>query len=489
MLKQELFIKQQQKLSPMQYQVIKMLEYPAVDMEELITREMEENPALEEGKDESETDFSEDEQSEDEDFSENEEEKDTLPDDLDIMEQEFSDNSFDYISQKYSAADENSVSAENFYSSEQTFSEFMLTQLALVEQPKEILQYAQYLIGNINNDGYLTRDIENMIDDLAFQAGIEVSEEEMQTALDIVQSLDPAGTGARSLQECLLLQLKRKPQIPSVRIAQLIIKEYFEQFSKQHYTPIMRRLMITDEEFRAAKEEILALNPKPGNAFSTRSETALARIIPDFIVEQENGNLYISLNNSNIPQLRVSSIYQKMLNDFSQKNDKKTRQAADFTKQKVDSARWFIEAIKQRNLTLLKTMIAIAKKQRAFFLTGDESLLKPMKLKDIADIVNYDASTISRVSNSKYVQTQYGIFSLKFFFSEAMPTESGEIVSNKKIQQTIKHIIDNEDKNAPITDDILTAMLQGKGYVIARRTVAKYREQMNIPSTHKRIKN
>jgi RNA polymerase sigma-54 factor len=468
-----------------------MLEYPTVDMEEMITREMEENPALEEGNDDDQTSDSPDNESLENDgnFADDEKNNDDFSDDLDIMEQDFSGSEYDYISQKYSANDIRSEPTEMPFSYEQTFGEYLLTQLALLKEDEKIVRCAKFIIGNINDDGYLMREVENLVDDFLFKMNEEVSDTDMQKALEIVQSLDPAGVGAQNLQNCLLLQLKRFKQTQSVQIAEKIIENYFDFFSKKRYTAIINSLCISEKELQEAKEKILKLNPKPGSAFVRHSEIVQSSIVPDFIVEQDNNNLYVSLNNSNLPPLRVSGVYKKMADLPVKNSDKKNRQAVDFAKQKIDSARAFIEAIKQRNVTLLKTMTAITRGQRIFFLTGDESTLKPMRLKDISDVVDYDISTISRVSNSKYVQTQYGVFPLKFFFSESMKTESGEIVSNKKIQHIIKEIVDNENKTEPVTDNILTDMLKEKGYVIARRTVAKYREQLGIPSTHKRIES
>ena len=481
MLKQALNIKLQQRLSPVQYQTIKMLEYPTADLEDVITKELMENPALEEGQDENDDNFSE--------FEKDNEQDEIVTNeyeigDLDIMERDNLDKGFDYISKK-----NYDNPAEILYSREQSFFEYLLEQLSLLKTDETTLKYAEYLVGNINEDGYLSRDLENIIDDLAFQAGIVATEQEMRTALDLVQQLEPAGVGARNLQECMLLQIKRLPQRNSVKIACKIISNYFEQFAKKSFNTIINKLNISENEFEDAFAEISKLNPKPGSAFANSREGVSEHIIPDFIVEEENGKLYISLNNSNVPELRVSAVYTQMLNDFSEKSgDEKMRQAFEFAKQKIDSAKWFIDSIKQRNATLLRTMSAIVKEQQSFFLTGEESQLKPMKLKDIADIVGYDISSISRVSNSKYVQTEFGIFPLKFFFSEAIKTDSGEQVSNRKIRDIIKQLIENEDKTRPITDDAITAELVKKGYVIARRTVAKYREQLNIPSTRQRAK-
>jgi len=486
MLKQELNIKQQQKLSPVQYQTIKMLEYPTADLENVITKELMENPALEEGKDEQDDNFS--------DFEKDAEQEQIVVNegevgDLDIMERDYSDKGYDYFSKKNY---ENS-SNEILFSREQSFLEYLLEQLSLLKTDKTILKYAEYLVGNINEDGYLSRDLESIIDDLAFQANVIATEQDMQNALYLVQQLEPAGVGARNLQECMLLQLKRLPQRNSVKNACQIISKHFEQFVKRSFSSIAGKLNLSKNEFEDALTEISKLNPKPGSAFTNSREGISEHIIPDFIVEEENGKLYVALNNSNVPELRVSTVYTQMLNDFSEKNsDEKTRQAFEFAKQKIDAAKWFIDSIKQRNATLLRTMSAIVKEQQIFFLTGEESQLKPMKLKDIADVVGYDISSISRVSNSKYVQTEFGIFPLKFFFSEAIKTDSGEHVSNRKIRDIIKQLIENEDKTNPITDDVITAELVKNGYVIARRTVAKYREQLNIPSTRQRanrIKN
>ena len=457
-----------------------MLEYPTADLEDVITKELMENPALEEGRDEQDNNLSDFEtDSEIDEFIA----ADNEIGDLDIMERDNSDKGLDYISIK-----NYDNPAEILYSHEQSFLEYLLEQLSLLQTDEKTLRYAEYLVGNINEDGYLLRDLENIIDDLAFQAGVIATEKEIQNALNLVQQLEPAGVGARNLQECMLLQLKRLPQRDSVIIAREVISDYFEPFVKRNFSLIANKLNISEIEFNNAFSEISKLNPKPGSAFASSLERIVEHIIPDFIVEEENGKLYVSLNNSNIPELRVSPVYTQMLNTFSENNiDKKTRQAFEFAKQKVDSAKWFIDSIKQRNATLLRTMSVIVKEQQNFFLTGEESQLKPMKLKDIADIVGYDISSISRVSNSKYVQTEFGIYPLKFFFSEAIKTDSGEQVSNRKIRDIIKQLIDNEDKSNPITDDVITAALVEKGYVIARRTIAKYREQLNIPSTRQRL--
>jgi len=320
---------------------------------------------------------------------------------------------------------------------------------------------------------------------------LSITDADMEKALLVVQNLDPSGVGARDLKECLLLQLRHKQATSSITLAERVIDRFFEPFSKKQYDLIARRLGLSDAEMKEVVAEIMKLNPKPGNAFSTPSEILLQQVTPDFIIENDNGRLSVILNNSNIPDLKVSKTYNNMVSDYVGNKENQNREMRDailFAKQKIDAARWFIDAIKQRNVTLLKTMNAIVEEQYAFFLEGDDTKLRPMKLKDIADKVGFDVSTISRVSNSKYVQTEFGVFPLKYFFSETMQTASGEEVSNKEIKQIIVDVVSEEDKSNPIADDALTEILREKGYVIARRTVAKYREQLNIPVARLRKK-
>ncbi|HPW90280.1 MAG TPA: RNA polymerase factor sigma-54 [Paludibacteraceae bacterium] len=474
MLKQQLSIKQQQKLSPLQIQVIKMLEYPTVELEERIREEMEANPALDEGREESVSEHDDFDLSGEEDYTN---------DDFDLTEYAADDDIPDYkLRTNNHSADDKEVSIP--LSSHTTFHEYLSSQLELGEADTKIRHLAQYLIGNIDDDGYLRREIEAMVDDLAFQFGLSITDADMEKALALVQNLDPAGVGARDLRECLLIQLRHKPNSSAVVLAERVIDRFFDQFSKKQYDAIARRLGLSEDEMKDVVAEIMKLNPKPGNAFSTPAEILLQQVTPDFIVENNNGRLSVSLNNSNIPELRVSKTYTDMVSDFVGNKENQNREMRDailFAKQKIDAARWFIDAIKQRNVTLLKTMNAIVEEQYDFFLEGDDTKLRPMKLKDIADKVGFDVSTISRVSNSKYVQTDFGVFPLKYFFSETMQTVSGEEVSNKEIKQIIVDIVAEEDKSNPIVDDVLTEMLREKGYIIARRTVAKYREQLNIP--------
>ncbi len=467
-------LKLQQKLSPQQIQVIKMLEYPTVELEERIREEMEANPALDEGKDEST-------ENADNEFDTQNNENNSN-DDFDLTEYAADDDIPDYKLQVNNhSADDKDVSMP--MSAQQSFHENLNDQLELMRLERTILGLATYIVGNIDDDGYLRRDVESMVDDLAFQYGISVTDEDMQRALDAVQSLDPAGIAARTLQECMLLQLRRRPQTEVVKSAIVVVEKYFELLSKKQYEQIAKRLNISDDEMKLVAAEIKRLNPKPGNAYATPAELMQAHITPDFIVENDNGRLLVSLNNANVPELRVSKDYKDMVNEYVGNKANHTKQMHDaiaFAKQKIEAARWFIDALQQRNITLLKTMNAIVEHQRDYFLEGDETKLRPMKLKDIAEQIGYDISTISRVSNSKYVQTNFGILPLKHFFVETMQTTDGGETSNRAIKKIISDLVAAEDPKKPINDDQLTEYLQKAGYVIARRTVAKYREQLGI---------
>ena len=476
MLKQSLQQKLLQKLSPQQIQVIKLLELPTLQLEERIKKELEENPVLEEGT--TEEDFTENKQAEESTEPDTNKEEFTLEDymnDEDIP-------SYKLNTQNYSKDDKHE---EIPFSGGTTFHETLISQLGLRILSPEKAALAEYLIGNIDEDGYLRREIDNIVDDLAFSTGIETSFEELVEILRVIQDFDPAGVGARDLQECLLLQISRKGKHnPDVKLAHLILKKHFEEFTRKHYDKIQKRVGVDDEDFKCAIDEILKLNPKPGSAFHNPMVKASPTIIPDFILEEEDGDLRLSLNARNVPELHVSKAYSEMLEDYAGNKKNRTKEQKDavmFVKQKLDSAKWFIDAIKQRQNTLLLTMNAIIDFQRKYFMDGDEKKLKPMILKDIADITNLDISTISRVSNSKYIQTHFGIFSLKYFFSEGLQTDSGEEVSTREIKKILQECINKEDKKKPLTDDRLAAILKEKSYKIARRTVAKYREQLNIP--------
>ncbi|HOG18873.1 MAG TPA: RNA polymerase factor sigma-54 [Salinivirgaceae bacterium] len=485
MLKQRLQQKLLQKLSPQQIQLIKLLEIPTLQFEQRVKKEIEENPALEEAETESndelqyeKNEIDHDDSSDSEDDYSSEDEfsiEDYLPDDDDIPEYRLSANN-------YSKDDEQ---REIPYSEGITFHENLINQLRLRRNlSHERRELAEYLIGNIDEDGYLRRKLSSIVDDLVFTMNIRTTEDELYQALKVVHELDPAGVGARNLQECLLLQIERlDTSKPEVVIADKILRNHFNEFTRKHYDKIMSRLSIDEETLKRSIDEILRLNPKPGTSFADPTIRDTSIIIPDFILETEDGELTVSMNSRNVPDLRVSRTYIDMLEEYSNSKNKtrSDRETIAFVKQKLDSARWFIDAIKQRQDTLLLTMEAILGYQREYFLTGDERKLRPMILKDIADITGLDISTISRVANSKYIQTEYGILSLKFFFSESMTTDSGEEVSTREIKQYLQECIDNENKRKPLTDEKLTQLLCDKGYNIARRTVAKYREQLNIP--------
>ncbi len=473
MLKQQLQQKLQQKLSPAQIQVIKMLEVPTLELEERIRQELEENPALEEG---AETDAENEDDFNQEDGGNN--------DDIDLDEYMADDDIPDYKLKANNTSKDDKYE-EIPFSVGMTFHEFLIDQVGLLQLSEKDRLLTEYVIGNIDDEGYLRRTAEAMVDDIVFQAGVQTADEEMHRIIGLVRQFDPAGVGAINLQDCLTLQLERKEQTQSVKLALRLITEYFEEFSKKHYDKIQRGLDMDDTLLKKVMNEIIHLNPKPGSAWSGNIlEKSMVTIVPDFMLENDEGQLSVSLNNANIPELRVCSTYNEMFQDYTGNKQNQSREMKDavmFVKQKIDSARWFIDAIKQRHQTLLTTMMAIVDFQHEFFIEGDDTYLKPMILKDIADRTGYDISTISRVSNSKYIQTEFGIFPVKYFFSESMTNDSGEEVSTREIKQILLECIENEDKRKPWNDDALAEVLKTKGYLIARRTVAKYREQLNIP--------
>lgn len=488
MLNQRLQQKLLQKLSPQQILLMKLLQIPSMALEQRIKQEIEENPALDDATTADEDDLTESDKFEDSDQGN----EDEATDDYDKESEEFSIDDYvdedefpDYRLYASNTSPDDEVREIPFVSGT-SFHDFLQSQLglrALTEKQKTI---ALTIIGNLDDAGYLQRDLIAMVDDLAFSQNIHTDREEVEHVLQVVQDLDPPGVGARNLQECLVLQLKRKQQTePSapLKLAIQILEKHFSEFAKKHYEKILTRARISEEELKEAIDEILKLNPKPGNSLNEISRTS-HYIIPDFIVHNKDGDLELVLNSRNVPELRLSRTYLDMLETYARSKDKKNHASRDaflFIKQKVDSAKWFIDAIKQRQNTLQLTMNAILDYQKEYFLTGDETQLKPMILKDIAEIVGLDISTISRVANSKYVQTPYGTFLLKSFFSESLQTESGEEVSTREIKKILSDCIDAEDKSNPLTDEELTQELKEKGYSIARRTVAKYREQLNIP--------
>ncbi len=473
-LKQHLTQKLEQRLSPQQIQLMKLLQVPTMELDQRIKQEIEENPALEEGSETNEDDFGGEEDYDD--HSDNERD-----DDFDISDY-FDDDTPDYktqVSNKGRDEEERVIPL----SGEQSFQERLTEQLHLLDLSEEQFQIADTIIGNLDEAGYLKREVDAIVDDLAFSANLMVTEEQVEEVLEIVQSLDPAGVGARDLRECLLLQIERNQGGDIVKFtAKKILEDFFDEFTKKHYEKIKKKLEIDDADLKEAVDEIVKLNPKPGGSMKEAARN-FQQIIPDFMINDSDGELQLTLNGGNAPELKVSREYQNMLRKYAEgaKATREDKEALSFVKQKLDGAKWFIDAIKQRQNTLLLTMTAIMEYQREYFLTGDETNLKPMILKDIAEKVGLDISTISRVANSKYVQTGYGIFPLKYFFSESLSTDSGEEVSTREVKKILSEAIENEHKRKPLTDEKLAQLLKEKGYNIARRTVAKYREQLNIP--------
>ena len=479
MLKQRLQQKLLQKLSPQQIQMIKLLEVPTLQIEQRIKKELEENPALEEGTENEEVPSTE-EDGEEERVEENDKDNDEFTLDDYIEEDDIPE--YRLQANNYSKDDEKR--SEIPFAGASSFQEHLESQLALRDLTDKQKILGEYIIGNIDEDGYLRRELASIVDDMAFLQNVTTTEEELEDVLKIIQDLEPAGVGARTLRECLLLQLEKKDHSqPALKLAHSIIRDHFEEFSKRHYDKIIIRLGIAETELKAAIEQVLKLNPKPGGVYSDPFTKISQPIIPDFILELSEDGFDLHLNSRNLPELRLSSAYNEMLRDYSRgkSNKKEMKDAVQFVKQKIDSARWFIDAIKQRQNTLLLTMNAILEYQKEYFIDGDETKLKPMILKDVAEMTDLDISTVSRVANSKYIQTHFGIFPLKFFFSEGLQTDSGEEVSTREIKRILQDCIDNEKKRKPLTDERLTEILQEKGYQIARRTVAKYREQLNIP--------
>jgi RNA polymerase sigma-54 factor len=477
MLKQRLQQKLLQKLSPQQIQMIKLLEIPAIQMEQRIKKELEENPALEEGEDDEEVNQPEQEEETTEENDRDQEEF-TLDDYID------DDDTPEYRLQTSNYSKDDDKRMEIPFSSGSSFHEHLSSQLGLRELTPEQKILGDYIIGNIDEDGYLRRELANIVDDLAFLQNVTTTEEELEKVLGIIQDLEPAGVGARSLRECLLLQIEKKDlSVPATKLAQTILNDYFEEFTKRHYDKIIGRLSITEDDLKGVIEEVLKLNPRPGGSYSDAYSKSSPTIIPDFILELDEDGFDLHLNSRNLPELRLSRAYQEMLQTYSRTKGQKRemKDAVMFVKQKIDSAKWFIDAIRQRQNTLLLTMNAILEYQEEYFIDGDETKLKPMILKDVAEMTGLDISTVSRVANSKYIQTHFGIFPLKFFFSEGLQTDSGEEVSTREIKRILQDCIDNEEKRRPLTDEKLTEILQEKGYLIARRTVAKYREQLDIP--------
>lgn len=480
MLKQRLSQKLSQKLSPQQIQLMKLIQLPTTALEERIQEELETNPALEEPSPERD----------DDDFDTGGEDDDSErieADDINVDDYLSDDEIPDYRlrANNYSSDDEE---RQVPISGGQTFYGFLMEQIQMRRINEEEKQLAEYLIGSIDDDGYIRRELINIVDDLAFSQNIFTTEEELERILKVVQKLEPAGVGARNLQECLILQLERKPKSPNTSMALEVLEEYFEAFTRKHYSKILDKLGIDEDMLRGVLEEITRLNPKPGNSIAGNTRVIGQAITPDYYIFERDGDIQFQINARNAPELSISREYREMLEQYKaqKEHSRKDKEAVMFVKQKIDSAKWFVDAIRQRQQTLLLVMGAIVEKQNAYFLSGDERDLKPMILKDIAEMTDLDISTVSRVASNKYAQTPYGTFLLKVLFSESMTNDQGEEVSTREIKKILEELIQEESKKKPLTDEKLAALLKEKGYPIARRTVAKYREQLGVPTARLR---
>ena len=461
MIKQGLELKQTQKLSPLQIQTIKLIELPIQELEQRIRAELEENPVLddtpdpERSGDETERDVSLDEIKED-----------------------------DYIPAyrlKVNNWGKDPRPEYNTFSVRESFTQSLMNQLGFRNLDRRQYDIAAFIIGSLDEDGYLRRDIESLVDDLAFRAGIETDAEEIERMLRLIQEFDPAGVGARDLRECLLLQLRTCRQTPDVVNAQRILTEEFQEFSNRHFPKVMSRLSLSEEELKAAIARIVRLNPSPGGQIDDSYTDQAQQIVPDFVLEEHDGDLSFTMPRFSLPELRVNKKYADMLMQAKNSSERAQKEAVSFVRQKLDSAKWFVEALKQRQNTLQRTMQAILDFQHDYFVSGDESDLRPMVLKDIAEVTGFDISTISRVVNSKFIETHFGIFPLKYFFSEGMENKEGEEVSTRELKKVLQTCVDNEDKKKPLTDEQLVEEMSKRGYKVARRTIAKYRGQLGIP--------
>ena len=467
MLKQGLELKQQQKLSPLQIQTIKLIELPIQELEQRIRKEIEENPVLDEEQPaEAEPDQAPREVS----LSEYKEE-DAIP-------------SYRLRSDLYNAKDERPQYST--FSVKESFTQSLQEQLGYRNLTEHQYMVGSFIVGSLDDDGYLRRSVDSIVDDMSFRANVETTEEEVLQMLKVIQEFEPAGVGARDLRECLLLQIKNMRRSPEVDNAEKILKNHFNEFTNKHFQKIMTRMGLSEEELKAAMAKILKLNPSPGGQIDDSYNDQAQQIIPDFLLEYIDGELKLSMPRFSVPELRVNRKYADLLMEAANSSEREKKEAAAFVKKKLDSAKWFVEAIKQRHNTLSNTMQAIVDYQRDYFIDGDETNLKPMVLKDIAEITGFDISTISRVVNSKYIETHFGIYSLKYFFSEGLENQDGEEVSTRELKKVLQECVDNEDKRKPLTDDELVDMMSDKGYKVARRTIAKYRDQLGIPKARLR---
>ena len=466
MLKQGLELKQTQKLSPLQIQTIKLIELPIQELEQRIRKEMEENPVLDEDQPK-------------------EKEEDEAPREVSLSEYKEDDAipSYRLRSDNYSKDERPQY---NTFSVKESFTQSLQEQLGYRNLSERQFTVASFLIGSLDDDGYLRRSIDGIVDDLSFRANVETDEQEVLDMLKIIQDFEPAGVGARDLRECLLLQIKHCKRTPEVDNAVRILTNYFNEFTNKHFHKIMTRMGLSEEELKAAMAKILKLNPAPGGQIDDSYTDQAQQIVPDFLLEYKEGELKLSMPRFSIPELRVNRKYADILLEAANSSEREKKEAAAFVKKKLDSAKWFVEAVKQRHNTLSNTMQAIVDYQHDYFIDGDETHLKPMVLKDIAEKTGFDISTISRVVNSKYIETHFGIYSLKYFFSEGLENQDGEEVSTRELKKALLECVETEDKRKPLTDDELVDRMTGKGYKVARRTIAKYRDQLGIPKARLR---
>lgn len=467
MLKQGLELKQTQKLSPLQIQTIKLIELPAQELEQRIRKELEENPVL------------------DENVAKETDDTEEGPREVSLSEYK-EDDSIPSYRLRVNNYGKDERPQYNTFSVKESFTQSLMDQLGFRNLTEHQHSVASFIIGSLDDDGYLRRDISSLVDDMAFRAGIETDEKEVLDMLHIIQEFEPAGVGARDLRECLLLQIRHLKRTPDVENAEKILRDYFTEFTNKHFQKIMSRMGISEQEMKAAMAKILKLNPSPGGQIDDSYNDQAQQIVPDFVLSLENGELKLTMPRFSIPELRVNKKYAAILMDAANSSEREKREAATFVKKKLDSAKWFVEAIKQRHNTLESTMKAIIDYQREYFMDGDEAHLKPMVLKDIAEKTGFDISTISRVVNSKYIETPFGIYSLKYFFSEGLENQDGEEVSTREIKKALQECVDAEDKHKPLTDDQLVDEMTRRGYKVARRTIAKYRDQLNIPKARLR---
>ena len=467
MLKQGLELKQTQKLSPLQIQTIKLIELPIQELEQRIRKEIEENPVL----DEEQPSETEPDQAPREVSLSDYKEDDAIP-------------SYRLRSDLYNSKDERPQYST--FSVKESFTQSLQEQLGYRNLTEHQYAVGSFIIGSLDDDGYLRRSIDSIVDDLSFRANIETTEEEVLSMLKIVQEFEPAGVGARDLRECLLLQIKSMKRSRDVEVAEKILKNHFNEFTNKHFQKIMTRMNLTEDDLKAAMAKILKLNPLPGGQIDDSYNDQAQQIVPDFLLEYRDGELKLSMPRFSIPELRINRKYADLLMEAANSSEREKKEAAAFVKKKLDSAKWFVEAIKQRHNTLSNTMQAIVDYQHEYFIDGDETNLKPMVLKDIAEKTGFDISTISRVVNSKYIETHFGIYSLKYFFSEGLENQEGEEISTRELKKVLQECVDNENKRKPLTDDELVDIMSGKGYKVARRTIAKYRDQLGIPKARLR---